>query len=94
MVMTWGSYTRREAADFGGIFSAGRGKNTHFSTFLVIFDKGQFSIGFSIPTMGNGGKPMEKPIDNVENPVFTRVRILIFYFEVWKTFQKSLSSLF
>ncbi len=59
-----------------------------------IMNKPMFSKKFSIPRRKNPFKPMENSVDNVENLVFSRVVSPIFYFCLWKTFEKTLSSLF
>ena len=69
-------------------------KKSDFSTFLVILDSGEFSIGFSIGYGEKRESPMENPIENVENLIFQGLEKGEIDFTLWKTFQKILSSLF
>ena len=69
-------------------------KKSDFSTFLVILDSRRFSIEFSIGYGEKRESPMENPIENVENLIFQGLEKGEIDFTLWKTFQKSLSSLF
>ena len=67
-----------------------------YSFFCKIRQKSQkcFFKKFPIPHQQLLTKPMENSVDNMENPMFSRGVFLFFYFDLWKTQEKILSSLF